>query len=572
MRQPFFDIDQEKLFLLTKAILLSSFLILTLRSFDLAVIRGSYYLKRSENNRLRKISLAAPRGRIITQSGQVLVDNLGTYTDKQGNQLERERALFKKAAGEEVVDRLVRRYYLNEAAAHLTGYLGETTEAELGHFRCPEREINYQLGDQVGRGGLEEQYDCFLTGKTGEELIEVDFRGRLIRELGKIQAESGEDLIISLDLDLQKYIWEKIKEIKGAVVVLEAVSGQILALVSAPSFEPNAFGLAKNEAKIESYLSDQENTPLLNRSLGGAYPPGSVFKPVVAIAGLEEGKIKENTIVEDAGPIIIGQWQYTNWYWNDYGMVEGEVDLIKGLKRSNDIYFYKVGEWLGANNLVAWAEKFGLGKITGIDLPAESAGLLPSPDWKKKIKGEPWFLGNTYHLAIGQGDLTASPLQIAVLTAAIANGGRLCRPHLAVNTLSTLKVEDPVTFKVDNTSDCHDLRITPKHLQLVQQGMIEACRPGGTGFPFFDFVPQVGCKTGTAQAGGKDDEPHAWFTLFAPALSTAPDTPEVGPDSSGVASRSVVVTVFVEKGGSGAYIAAPIAKDIVEYLKEQKYF
>ncbi len=326
MRQSYFKPSQDGLFFLVKVIIVFSFLILTIRSLDLTVIRGNYYLARSENNRLRKISLVAPRGRIVAQDGQVLVDNLATYFDGEGNKLEREAGLLKKVAGEEVVDVLERRYYLGEAAAHLTGYLGEATERELNRFRCPERGINYWLQDQVGRGGLEEEYDCLLTGKTGEQLVEVDSRGRLARELGETPAQSGEDLIISLDLDLQKFIWERIKEFKAAVVVLEAKTGQVLALSSAPSFDPNVFGLAKDESKIESYLADYENTPLLNRNLGGAYPPGSVFKPIVAIAGLEEGKIKENTIVEDNGPIVIGQWQYTNWYWNDYGATEGEVN------------------------------------------------------------------------------------------------------------------------------------------------------------------------------------------------------------------------------------------------------
>jgi len=539
MNQPFFKDNFEKLFLVAKVIVIFIFLVLLLRSFDLTIIQGEHYLQRSENNRLRKISLVAPRGRILTQSGEVLVDNLATYTDSEGFVIDREKGLFKKANGEEVVDVLVRRYHIGEAAAHLTGYLGEATEQELGEIRCPEEEINYQLHDQVGRGGLEEEYDCLLTGKKGEQLVEVDSRGRIVRELGGLPAQVGQDLVISLDFNLQNFIWEKLKELKGAVVVLEAKTGQVLALVSTPSFDPNVFGFKKDEDKIQGYLADKENTPFLNRTLGGAYPPGSVFKPVVAIAALEEGKINPQTTVIDSGPIKIGEWQYTNWYWNQYGGTEGEVDLTKGLQRSNDIYFYKIGEWLGANNLFAWGKKFGLGKKTGIDLPAESSGLMPSPDWKKKVKGEPWFLGNTYHLAIGQGDLTASPLQVATFTGAIANGGKLCPPQL----------------KLKEKEDCIDLKINQNNLKAVQKGMIAACELGGTGFSFFNFKPQVGCKTGTAQVGGKEDQSHAWFSLFAP-----------------VADPKVVVVVFVEKGGSGAYAAGPIAKDIVEYLKSNKYF
>ncbi len=360
----------------------------------------------------------------------------------------------------------------------------------------------------------------------------------MVRQLGEIPAQVGEDLIISLDFDLQEFVWEKLKEQKGAVVVLESKTGQILSLVSAPSFDPNAFGFNKDEEKVESYLKDKENTPFFNRSLGGSYPPGSVFKPVVAIAALEEEKINPETIVVDSGPIKIGQWQYTNWYWNMYGVAEGEVNLTKGIARSNDIYFYKVGEWLGADNLVSWGKKFGLGQKTGIDLPAESAGLMPSPEWKKKVRGEPWFLGNTYHLSIGQGDLTATPLQVAAYTAAIANGGKFCPPQL----------------KLKEQDDCLDLELRAENLKAVQKGMIAACQPKGSAASFFDFVPQVGCKTGTAQTG-REDESHAWFSLFVPA-----------------SDPQLVVVVFIEKGGSGATVAAPIAKDIVEYLKQEKYF
>lgn len=554
-------LDSEGLFSITGIFLFLSFLILFLRSFELTIIKGGYYYQQSENNRLRQINLPSPRGRILSRDGQVLLDNLIVYTDFEGNQLDRENGLLKKARGEEVVDVLKRRYYLAQSGAHLTGYLGAVTEEELNQIRCPQKEINFQLHDQVGRGGLEEEYDCLLTGKEGKRLVEVNSREKIVRELGRVEAQPGRDLIISLDLDLQKFCWQKLKDQKGAIVVLEADTGQVLALVSSPSFNPNHFTWQRDEAKIESYLTDTGNTPFLNRSLGGAYPPGSVFKPVVALGALAEGKITPETIIEDNGPIIIGQWQYTNWYWNQYGRTEGEVNLVKGLKRSNDIYFYKIGEWLGANNIIKWAEKFGLGEPTGIDLPAEAGGLVPSPEWKKKTKGEPWFLGNTYHLAIGQGDLTATPLQIAMMTAAVANGGKLCRPHLAAPN-------------IPKVSNCRDLGINQKHLKVVQEGMFEACRPGGTGFPFFNFTPLVGCKTGTAELGNGTDDAHAWFTLFVPVLSTAPDTPKVVRQlaDSGVASRSVVITVFIERGGSGAYVAAPIAREIAEYLKEQKYF
>jgi len=218
------------------------------------------------------------------------------------------------------------------------------------------------------------------------------------------------------------------------------------------------------------------------------------------------------------------------------------VDIVKAIKRSNDIYFYKLGEKIGVEEIVKWASRFGVGKTLGIDLPAEVTGILPSPEWKREVKKEEWFLGNTYHLAIGQGDLTMTPLQVAVATAAIANGGKICRPHLIL--------EDKVKEQSKSERDCFQLSIKPENLNLVKKGMIEACSTGGTGFPFFDFQPQVGCKTGTAEIDDDSNNTHAWFTAFVPA-----DEPQM------------VMTVFLEKGGSGAYQAAPVAKAILE-----KYF
>ncbi|MFH1601561.1 MAG: penicillin-binding transpeptidase domain-containing protein [Candidatus Shapirobacteria bacterium] len=495
-------------------------------------------MKSAENNRLRKIPLLAPRGRIVGLSGEVLADDLIIYQDAQGKELEREQALLQKAAGGEVVDVLARRYLLKEAAAHLTGYLGSVGEKELGKKRCAEKDINYSLHDQVGRGGLEEIYDCLLAGEEGEKLVEVDSQGQIVRELGRIDPQPGEDLVVSLDLGLQKFAWEKIKDLKAAVVVLEAETGKILALVSAPSFDPNVFGLDRDEEKVKSYLGDRENTPLFNRALAGAYQPGSVFKPVLAVAGLEERVIDSQTSVFDTGFIQIGEWQYKNWYWTDYGRTEGEVNLVKAIQRSNDIYFYKLGEWLGVDNISKWASRLGLGKKTGIDLPAEASGLVPTADWKRQVRSEIWFLGNTYHFAIGQGDLTTTPLQIAQMTAAVTNGGRLCQPQ--INGLLE--------------SNCLDLGISRANLEVIKEGMRQACQSGGTGFPFFDFNPPAGCKTGTAQTGG-EEESHAWLSAFFPA-----DKPKIS------------MVVFVEKGGSGAYVAAPIAREIADYLKNANYF
>jgi len=522
-------------------ILGTSFLILWVRACELTLIKGDYYYRWAEENRLRKIELVSPRGRILTKEGRVLADNVVLYNDPQGHHLERQEALLRQQKGEEVVSILKRRYPLGEKAAHLTGYLGKAEAKELAQERCPAKALEYQADDWVGRGGLEAEYDCFLVGKPGKKLVEVNSRGQVVREIGQIEPEPGDDLLTTIDFDLQQFVFQQLKGKKGAVVVLQLPEASVLALVSWPSFDPNVFNFQRDEAKIRHYLQDEEGMPFLNRVISGAYHPGSVFKPVVALAALEEGKVSAETLIEDTGVIKVGEWQFSNWYWNQYGRTEGKVDLVKALKRSNDIYFYKIGEWLGAEKITHWAHRFGLGELTGIDLPGESRGLVPSPEWKKEVKGEAWFLGNTYHFAIGQGDLALTPLQVALLTAAVAGEGRVCQPHLAAN------IHEP------NLNVCRDLGGSRKNWQLVKEGMIEACRPGGTGFPFFNSSPPVGCKTGTAEVGDGTDDSHAWFTLFVPA-----EQPRL------------VVTVFVERGGSGAYVAAPLAKQVVEFLAQEK--
>ena len=271
---------------------------------------------------------------------------------------------------------------------------------------------------------------------------------------------------------------------------------------------------------------------MFNRAIAGAYPPGSTFKIVTTAAGIEDGKIDKNTLFEDTGQIVVGDYTYRNWYFTQYGKTEGKIDVIGAIKRSTDTFFYKVGEWVGPEKLTIWAQKFGLGKKTGLDISGEALGLVPDPG------GRRWFLGNTYHLAIGQGDLLATPLQINMMTSVIANGGRLCRPA--------------ISDQLSATSNCQDLELKAETLRLVREGMKEACSPGGTAFPFFDFTPAVACKTGTAEFGDPQNRTHAWLTAFAPA-----DDPEI------------VVTVLVEAGGEGSSVAAPIARKVLEeWFKE----
>lgn len=510
-----------------RGILLLVSLILFSRLFDLTIIRGSYYHSLSDQNRIRRIPVQAKRGTIYARGGEILAESLDI--DVKKNDL----AEFEDS--EPIITEWQRTYPLNEAFAHAGGYLGEVSVDELGKIegQCPEKGPRI-LGSFIGRSGLEEQYNCILTGIEGEELIETDASGDYVHMLGRRPAKNGDDLHTTIDFGLQKKVYELIYDKKGAIVV-SAVDGEILASVSSPSFDPNVFVGSVNNSQKQNYLTD-ESLPLFNRVLGGIFHPGSVFKPIVAIASLEQGVIDEKFRYLDEGQITIrsiyGNFTYRNWYFTQYGGVEGEVDLTKALARSTDTFFYKVGELTGIDFIVKWSEDFGLNKKTGIDIPGEIEGLVPSPEWKIKTKGERWFLGNTYNMSIGQGDLATTPLAINSAISAIANKGKICKPHLV------------------GSPECRQLPINENNVNLVKEGMKGACALGGTGYTFFDFVEKAGidvaCKTGTAE--NVNEDPHAWFTVFAPI-----EDPEI------------VATILIENGGEGSKVAGPIAREIFNY-------
>jgi len=549
-------INQHARIYIFYGLLALGFLLLVGRLFELQIIFGAKNKTLAEGNRIKKIVNPAPRGMIYDWTGKELVRNvpvyrLGSVKCEVGGEKEcfktilREEALRMEARGETEnlrVD-IGRDYLYGEALAHVLGYLGEATEEEV-------KSGKYRMGDLVGRMGVEEEYDEVLRGKDGGELIEVDAQGQKIREIGKIQPSPGEDIYLSLDAELSKVAWEALEGRAGAVVATEAKTGQALILVSSPSFDPNMGSGEVRSEKWEKALNDPQK-PFFNRAIGGAYPPGSTFKVVTAVAGIEEGKVDENTIYEDTGEIRVGEYVYKNWYFAQYGKTEGRINLVRAIKRSTDTFFYKVGEWVGATKLAQWARAFGLGKKTGIDIPGEVGGLVPSPEWKEKTKGERWFLGNTYHFAIGQADLLTTPLQINMMTSVIANEGRLCKPSV---------VQIPNSkFQIPN--ECQDLKLKTETLRLVREGMKEACSPGGTAFPFFEFGIkkdegefkriEVACKTGTAEFGDPAGRTHAWLTGFAPV-------------DSATAEPEIVATALVEGGGEGSYVAAPIVKKVME--------
>ena len=476
-----------------RGVLILGFLILTGRLVELQIIKGDFYRKLSEGNRIERIKIPAQRGKILARGGEVLI---------------------------------------GPDFSHILGYLAETNENEVGKINpdCIEKGP-YKLGQIVGRGGLQEKYNCLLTGVDGEELIEVNSLGEKIRVIGTKKPIAGNDVKTNIDFNLQKVIAKNMEEKSGSVVATDK-KGRVLALFSSPSFDPN---------DIESSLNNPD-LPLFNRAIGGLYHPGSIFKPLVTIAALEEGKIDDSFRYNDTGVVtvesIYGNYSYTNWYFTQYGGREGEIDVTRAIARSTDTFFYTIGASVGIEDLVEWMKKFGLTKLTDIDIPGEILSLIPSPDWKQKVKNEKWFLGNTYHFSIGQGDLALTPVGIHRADLTVLNGGKLCN------------------LKIVGDTKCVNLKLETKNLKLVDDGMQKVCEEGGTGYTFFDWkekhpnleAGEIFCKTGTAETN-EDNKTHAWFIASLDDL---------------------VITVMVEKSGEGSKVAGPIARSIFDdYFKNE---
>lgn len=506
-----------------RGLLILGMVIMLGRLAELQIIKGAYFRELAEGNRIRRVPIVAPRGKILDKNGVVLVENeplrlVVKFDPKEG---------YSKVPAEagtpedEIITEWKRRYVYGADFAHITGYLGEANsdEVEKVDAECQEKGPR-RLGSFVGRSGLEQFYGCQLRGIDGEELVEVDTMGRKVRSLGRRPAIAGQDINTNIDYKLQRKVAEAMAG-KIGVVIVTKTTGEVLSLFSSPSFDPNE--------NISKFLTDK-GLPMFNRAIGGTYHPGSVFKIVTTVAAVEEGKINKSFTYEDKGLISVDEFQFKNWYFTQHGGVEGVINVVRAMARSTDTFFYEVGALIGAEKLSDWSKKFGLAESTGIDLPGEVKGLVPSPEWKKATRGERWYLGNTYHMAIGQGDLAVTPAANHRLAAFVANGGKVCE------------------LKLSGTPECKTLALGSESMELVRQGMKEACDPGGTGAPFFDFSPEVGCKTGTAETSVKDEN-HAWFTVFAPF-----DNPEY------------VITVLVEKGGEGSKVAAPIAREILDYI------
>ncbi len=521
------------------------FLLLT-NIFKLQIINGGEYQTRASQNRFRILPIKAKRGLFYDLTGQVLVQNINN----------------------------VRKYLYPYSFAHLLGYTGEANENELIHF-------GVDMGEQVGKLGLERSYEGVLHGVNGGEVVEFSSLGKKLRVLSRNEPQQGQNIQLFIDLGLQNFTY-KLLEDSGYLgsIIVSTPDNHILSIASFPSFDSNVFTNLNNNG-IKNILADSKN-PMFFRAISGVYPPASIFKIVTLLAALMEHSIDLNYQIEDQGFVKVGNFRYGNWYYDQYGRTEGIVDIPKSLARSNDTFYYIVGGDLGITKLSVWASKLGFGKKTGIKLDGEADGLVPNKDWKLENLKEDWYLGDTYITSIGQGNLQTTPLQVHQLMAFVANQGWLCKPKL----VSTIFLDDlPQLMSVDHLVDdqnCQNLDIDQDFLEITQKGLINACKPGGTAWPLFNFsvknknllseidesnyikqasssadqifIP-IACKTGTAETGKsiiKNNKKiylnHAWLTAYAPA-----NNPEI------------VVTVMLEEAGQGSDKAGPLVKQIFNY-------
>lgn len=534
---------------------LIAFSALFFRLFHLQVTEGKENLELADSNRIQVQVIHAPRGVIYDRNGAILAQNEPGFrlTESSGSAkviryLERDEALEMELKGASAGGSLEidsnRSYPHGDKFTHVLGYVGEITEEELKDPKF----INYKLGDKIGRGGVEEAYEKVLKGIDGGEIVEVDAQGKKIRSLRRTEAIPGQNLFLTIDADLQTRTFEVLTETLkksesccGAVIAQDPRNGEILSMVSLPSYDPKKL----TEALVNP------NSPMLNRVIGGTYPPGSTFKIASGLAGLHSGKITGSTQFEDTGVMALGPFTFANWYFTQYGRKEeGGVDIVRALKRSNDIYFYRLGQEIGEQVIAETSRKLNLGKKVGIDIPGEVEGLVADDAWKRQNMDEVWYPGDTLHMSIGQGYLLSTPLQINNLVSFVASDGKMFPPHLAYRITSprgqlirNFKF-DPVLNKEFKSSD----------VALIRKGLEEVPKDGGTAWPFFTFPIQTAGKTGTAEFGHPKNETHAWYTGYAP-----------------VNDPVISVTVLVEAGGEGSSVASPVVKEIFRwYLSEDK--
>lgn len=575
------------------------FSILAVRLVHLQIVHGIYYRSLSENNRIRVQPVGAPRGKIYDRTGRLLVGNRPAFNlvvvqedagdlkdtfDRISHRIAVDSSTVKRRMervppfrpvlvsrdidrnalayvaehklnlpGLRIVVEPLRQYEYGELAAHLLGYLSEINENQL----VARKGKGYQVGDLIGQYGLERRYESFLRGWAGTRQVEVDALGRELLQLEGLSPEPGYDLVLTINMELQRLAESLLANHNGVIIAMDPRNGEVLAFVSRPSFNPNLFasGISGMDWKK---LAENPSHPLQNRAIQGQYPPGSIFKIVVAAAGLEEGAITPNGTVKCTGKHQFGDRVFRDWKEEGHG----EVNLHKALVESCDVYFYQAGLAVGIDRLAAYAHSFGLGSPTGIGLEHEKAGLVPSREWKLETKGEPWQPGETLGISIGQGFNLVTPIQVVAMVSAVANGGTLLRPHLVRKIISPSgEVVAKTQPEVTGT-----LPVSQETLQKIRQALRGVVNdPTGTGSGAgLDGVVVAG-KTGTAQviqqqADQEEDaqqklpkhlRDHAWFTAFAP-----------------YEEPSIALVVFIENAGRGGGYFAKLAKRLIqEHIK-----
>lgn len=574
-------------------------IVLLVKSFFLQIIGGEKYFALAENNRIKIEYNKAHRGVIFDRNGKVLVNNLFGFSvsllpfDLPKDEAKKIEVLNKLSQitglpTEEMIQRLKnatknsyqpiplragipydagmeiklladelpgvelnvdawRQYPIAESLSHVLGYVGKIDATE--YEKLAE---NYLLDDNIGKAGLEEQYEANLKGVHGEKRIEVDALGREKKIISQSNAVPGDNVVLAIDSDLQEKVYEilkaKIPTGRAAVIISNPQTGEILSLVDFPSFDDNLFTGGINTAEYAKLLADPNN-PLFTRSLFGEYPSGSTVKPVYAAAALQEKIITKDTKVVSTGGINVGEWQFPDWKAGGHGT----VTVITAIANSVNTFFYYIGggygdfKGMGLDLMIKYLKMFGLDSPTGIDMPGERSGFVPDAKWKKETKKEVWYIGDTYHLAIGQGDLLVTPLQVQGYLTTIANGGKLIEPRLAMGVVHPDGTKEPYPPKL-----IREVSISAENLAIVRAGMRETVVVGSA--RSLNSLPvAVAGKTGTAQWHA-DKANHAWFIGFAP-----------------YEQPNFAITVLVEEGGEGSSISVPIAREIMQWWFKDRF-
>ncbi len=564
------------------------------RVFFLTVVKGPYYQDISKGNSIRSIVINAPRGRIFDRSGVALVNNVPSvdaviipaYVPADGEavkevageaatilemdaadvqarmensrskslnavllkeNISQDESLILLEKGDElpginIEKTAIRSYTDGTIFAHILGYEGKIEQKEL------DQNKGYLLTDYIGKQGIEKSFEQSLRGVHGADQIEVDSMGNMKREVGIINPKPGSDLVLSIDSGLQKKLYDSLSDIllktqtkTAAAVAINPQNGEVLAMVSIPSYDNNLFA-QKISGSDYAKLAQDPSKPLFNRAISGEYPPGSTIKPAIATAALSEGIITPSTIINGLGGTLrIGSYSFGDW------TTHGPSDVRTAIAQSNDIFFYTVGggygniRGLGMSLMKKWDNLYGLGQPTGIDIGGEATGLIPDEQWKLDTIGEKWSIGNSYHSAIGQGYVTITPLQLADYVATIANGGTFFKPHL----VSQIKKSDG-TVSVVGSQIVRSGFVSPDVLNVVREGMRQTVT-GGTAQPLKDLPIEVAAKTGTAQFGTAN-KTHGWLISFAPY-----DNP------------TIAMAVLVEGGGEGFTSALPATKEVYQW-------